>query len=97
MTNERKEQIRKECEAEARDIMIPFVTNVRWKNEEVIGWITQIKSEERIKAEELIEALKECKAVLTMHTSISTRRPTQQEYESAMNTAFDALAKYRTP
>ena len=87
MSNERKEQIRKECEAEARDIMIPFVTNVRWKNEEVIGWITQIKSEERIKAEELIEALE---GIWMNATSHGTKEP-------FASIAKEAIAKYRTP
>jgi len=44
----------------------------------------------------LVEALDQCRAVLNLHTSIVTRRPTEREYEDALGVAYDALSPYTT-
>ena len=47
--------------------------------------------------EQAIKALEYTGKVLTMHTSISTRRPTPDEYEYALNECDAALAALRQP
>ena len=68
MTDQRKEQIRKECEAEANalhervirgrypDVSDEIIENGRRNGADTIKAITDLLTSERIKAEELIEA-----------------------------------------